>query len=292
MKSLEILQSINSTHYNAKWTLSTWLYWLIVPVMLIISVLFVFLLNADEITRAGYWGMQIDFFIKMNEVLSFLPDSLWLNMTYLGDGAVIFALFSFLIIVRTQIWAAMFGSAVCAGLMSYFGKKVLHIPRPAGVLDVELFNVIGRTLKGYNSLPSGHSITISVTAIAILATLYAHPSLLKHKLILGVGLLITLVFCLSRVAVGAHWPLDIISGLACGWIAALTGVTLARKYPRWWQSMLEGKRLYISAVILLLWALGLIVRAFDEIAAAPVLMVSAFMALCVSCVLFNKSIKG
>jgi len=279
------LLSINATPVDAHWSKSTWFVWLILPIICIELVLIAGFAYADGFERAGYTSLQTPWFIYLNDALAFLPDIVWLNMTYLGDGVVIFALFSIMLIIRAQAWAAMFASIFFASVMTNLGKSFFSMPRPAVVLDHQSFNIIGETLIGYSSLPSGHSITISFVIISILASMYANPQSKGQIANIVIGLIVLSIFCLSRVAVGAHWPLDVIAGMGCGWIAALIGVSLANYFTHWWQCMLQGKRRFILMGLLLLLSGALLARAFSEIHAAPILIISSLMSLYVSYVL-------
>ncbi|MCJ8313602.1 MAG: phosphatase PAP2 family protein [Pseudomonadales bacterium] len=242
---------------------------------------------ADQFDQSSYVVLQQDLFIEFNHYLAVLPHSLWLNMTYMGDGLVIFALFSFMLIIRAQAWAAMFASILIASVVTNVGKAYFLMPRPAVVLDNDSFFIVGDVLIGFSSFPSGHSITISFVFISMLATLFACPETIKEKIFLLLGLFILVLFCISRVAVGAHWPLDIIAGAGLGWLAALIGVSIARNYTTWWQCMLCGKRRFILAGLLMILSIILIVRVFDEFNVAPILILAAAVSLYVAFVLIK-----
>jgi hypothetical protein len=74
--------------------------------------------------------------------------------------------------------------------------------------------LIGEANKSH-SFPSGHSAT-AVAAAVLWCSALAEK---WHKWLLGSAALV----CLSRIAVGVHWPTDILAGAACGlvigWIA-------------------------------------------------------------------------
>ena len=285
------LQKINSQPVYSDWSKTTWFLWLILPVLLLEFISIFGISYTDGFVRASYVAFQKDFFIALNAQLSVLPNALWLNMTYLGDGVVVFALMSFLLIVRAQAWAAMFASILFASVVTNLGKAYFSLPRPATVLDDSAFNIIGETLIGYSSFPSGHSITISFVSVSILATLLPHPENLKQSLKLFAGFLVLGIFCLSRVAVGAHWPMDVVAGAGCGWLVGLVGVSIARVYTSWWQSMLTGKLRFVLVGLLLLLSGILIVRAFHETDALPIISLAAMVSLFVSYVLFRFPVR-
>lgn len=56
-----------------------------------------------------------------------------------------------------------------------------------------------------------------------------------------IGITIGLFIALSRVAVGAHHPLDVVCGAAIGSFSAILGILLILKYPINW---MDNKKLY------------------------------------------------
>jgi NhaP-type Na+/H+ or K+/H+ antiporter len=107
------------------------------------------------------------------------------------------------------------------------------VPRPAAVLG-DTINVIGQRLnKG--SFPSGHT----ATAFTLVAVLGAY---LRSDRQLAGMLVAAALIGLSRVAVGAHWPLDVLGGALMGWCSGFAGVWLL-------QRMEPGERPRTMAVI-------------------------------------------
>ncbi|MCT6716620.1 phosphatase PAP2 family protein, partial [Staphylococcus aureus] len=85
------------------------------------------------------------------------------------------------------------------------------VPRPAAVFDNNSFTVIGKTLSGHNSLPSGHSITIFTILTVLLFSFM--PKKLNYKIIwITTFTFAGLMIAFTRVGVGAHYPLDVIAG--------------------------------------------------------------------------------
>ncbi len=179
----------------------------------------------------AYHTAQHDSFFALNAVFSSWPTVLWSNLTLLGDGAVLLAILSPLLIRHPRSWGSVLAAAPFAALLSGALKKALAVPRPGAVLDQD-FTVIGDLLTGHNSLPSGHAITVFTAAVAVLGSV-ATPSVGRwwYGPSLAGGLLVAAMVGLSRVAVGAHWPLDVAVGAALGWIAGLCGMATERVWP-------------------------------------------------------------
>lgn len=213
-----------------------WLAWMSVPVFVILLVaLAVGVLNQWDYDKAGYWGIQRDWFISLNAVFSTWPQQVWANLSELGSGEALILLLSPLLIWYPRAWAAMLCAAPFAAVLSAFIKYFAGVPRPAAVLDPTVFTVIGETLSARNSFPSGHSITVFTAAIAFMAALKLKPQLGRHWILLLVVVSVASLAALARVAVGAHWPLDVSVGASIGWISGLIGAMLARGCPGLWE---------------------------------------------------------
>jgi membrane-associated phospholipid phosphatase len=230
---------------------------------------------------SDYGALQRDWFITINHALASAPGQIWSNLTLLGDGAVLLALLSPLILWRPQAWGAMLGAAPFAGALSATAKHWFAMPRPAAVLDPQQINVIGDALTAHNSLPSGHALTIFTGLIALLAVLLPRPAGWRQWSVVAGGLLLAGVLCLSRIAVGAHWPLDLVVGAALGWVAGLLGAALSRRYAGWPQVRRGITGRCLSVVILGL-SIALLIRAADTPPGPPALWLAGITAAAVA----------
>ncbi len=230
----------------------------------------------------SYWTIQSDWFLAANHAFGALPAGFWSHLTLLGDGAVLLCLGSVLLLWRPQAWAAMLASAPVAALISSTAKHLFAIPRPAAVLDHEAFTIIGPTLTAHNSLPSGHTITVFAGAIAALAVLIPSPRSSRQLGVVLAVVVIATILCASRVAVGAHWPLDLVAGAAGGWIAGLAGAALTRRYRGWWQFTKQSKGRYVMATLVLILSIWLLNRAVSGDPDALTLWLSGLTGLAVA----------
>lgn len=153
--------------------------------------------------------------------------------------------------------AGLLVAMVLGGLAVHAIKRTLQVDRPLAVFgpDHPLFHVIGEPLRK-GSMPSGHTAT-AWTVAGLMTLSQARASVWRH----GWWLLAALQG-LSRVAVGAHWPSDVLAGAGVGlmlaplvWSMGLThglGRWLQRPSVRPW----VGGLLPVLALLLCLLDLG------------------------------------
>jgi len=90
-------------------------------------------------------------------------------------------------------------------------KVGLHMPRPPVAMPSSTVHVLGGPETSY-SFPSGHS----AFAMLLTVTFWPHCRNLSRALLI----LFAAWVGVSRVSVGAHFPVDVIVGYLCGAISA------------------------------------------------------------------------
>ena len=186
-----------------------------------------------------YW------FTLLNAVGPVTGDSVWANITLLGDTLV--ALVLCLPLWRRRpdlIWALVF--ALILGTLWARGlKPLVDIARPAVVITDGL-HVIGKAYTA-QAFPSGHATTAFTIGGLIAMGLGRRPyAVLALTLACLVGV--------SRAVVGVHWPLDILAGAFGGWLCAVLALYLGKKTfhfgSRPWAQWTLGLALAIGAAAL------------------------------------------
>jgi membrane-associated phospholipid phosphatase len=171
----------------------------------------------------GLSHTNIPLFLLFNRLSSFTGGALWANLTSLGEGLIVLS-FAGLIAIRcpraawTVLVAGVYGTILVHGI-----KEAVGALRPAMILPPDSFTIIGPRLNVV-SFPSGHTTTITAFA----AILYLHAR--DARVAWGLLPLVVLVG-ISRMAVGAHWPMDVLGGWLIGILIAVSSYILAD----WWR---------------------------------------------------------
>jgi hypothetical protein len=137
-------------------------------------------------------------------------------------------------------------------MLTHVPKNLFPTPRPGAVLD-DAVHLLNAPL-GWGSFPSGHSITaLTAATVLILGCERIRRSVVAASCVLLLAILVPL----SRIAVGAHWPIDVLMGSALGVVAGWSGTQLLLRFPA--IDSIKGIRLaavihLVAAVVLFLAA--------------------------------------
>ncbi len=175
------------------------------------------------LTLVWITGSSTPVFFWFNGLSRYTGETLWSHLTLLGDGVVAMVLVLPLIGRRPDIVRAMMVAALLAAALTLGLKPLVGAMRPAALLPADALTIIGPVSRKY-SFPSGHTTTVFVFA----GVLFLHFT--SWRLRMAVLLLAVLVGS-SRMVVGVHWPIDVLAGAAGGWLAAVFGTLLARRWP-------------------------------------------------------------
>jgi membrane-associated phospholipid phosphatase len=170
------------------------------------------------IAGAGYHAG----FHTLNDAGRAIGDPLLATLTQCGDTLFVLSLFLTLAWRYPQmLWHAAL-AALIATLLSHGIKLATAQMRPPGVLDLQTFRQLG-PLWRHDSFPSGHTVTAFVAAGVAACRI-------PNAALRGVVLLPAAAIAFSRIAVGAHWPADTLSGAAVGLLAAWLALPAMRRW--------------------------------------------------------------
>ena len=159
-----------------------------------------------------------------------LWDTIMITLTYLGDAHVMLWI---IFLINLSCWMAagrkfpeelsmylvVFAIVMISATLALHSIKIIvDAPRPASVLSVESLHILGQKLK-YQSFPSGHTVTAFAgifTFLPIIPVTWRRGALI---LAAGIGV--------SRIAVGAHWPIDVAGGAFLGIVTGMMGWRIA-----------------------------------------------------------------
>lgn len=255
-------------------------------VLLFLFFSFFILYNEDSFTDT-YIASQKDLFLKLNSILSVNPN-LEYNISYLGDALIIFPFVFIFLFIAPKLWEAIIKSSILTLITSAILKFIFTVPRPAALFDTHSFTIMGRPNILHTSLPSGHSMTILMVVTILLYGLM--PKKLTAKIFWSTSLVILgLIVAFSRVAIGAHYPFDVVIGCVLGYIMAIIGIRIYRDKD--WLYWIKDRRFYpIIMVLLLVWTYMVTLKLIKH---NMVIFYLSLLALIVSlAVIINMYVKG
>ncbi len=191
-------------------------------------------------------GPQKDIFLAVNQWAASHAPQFWASVTLLGHTGVLMCCMAPLLVYQPKVMMSFVAAIPAGALSSLVLKHSMGASRPGDLLSPVDFNNIGAFLSG-NSFPSGHSITAFAAAAAVCASLAMRPGRMRY-VVIAASLALASLVGVSRMAVGAHWPTDVVAGAGLGWLAGLSGVWLSEHFTAWWQRS--------SAQVLVLLALA------------------------------------
>ncbi|MCB0462440.1 MAG: phosphatase PAP2 family protein [Flavobacteriaceae bacterium] len=259
---------------------------LILPIILLFLFFVFFAFNIKNTFADTYVESQKAMFLELNELLSVYPNLAY-NITYLGDCLVLFPFVFIFLFAAPKFWEVLLTSSLFTIITSALLKFIFAIPRPAALIDIDTFTIMGRPNIMHTSLPSGHSMT-AFTVVTILLFAFM-PQKKSHKVLWSVILIsIGLSIAFSRVAVGAHYPFDVVLGCTIGYIMAILGITINKNTN--WLFWMKNRKFY--PIIMLIFSVWMYLVILKLIKHNMVIFYLSFIALIVTfCIITFKYVK-
>ena len=168
----------------------------------------------------GDWDHSL--FIESNKLMQVLPESIWQFLTTLS-GPLVAPLLVFTLFYKQPLFLRTLLIAVVLGMIANYGLKYgFSYPRPASVLAANDFFSSGPKMSS-PSFPSGHTLTIFLLMSLV-------SQWLRDLRLTVILFTIASVLSLSRIAVGAHWPSDVLFGALLGWSLGWLAIQISAKF--------------------------------------------------------------
>lgn len=164
---------------------------------------------------------NVQLFMWLNRRFEFAGDMFWITLMTFGDGLVVCVLLLPFVRRKPELVWAMLISWFFVTLWVQGLKFSFNVPRPLSVLSPDVFHVAGAQYKS-KSFPSGHAATAAMFAATFCL-------IFRQKWVRACVITLALLISLSRIAMGIHWPMDVLAGFLGGWLSAALGYLLAMR---------------------------------------------------------------
>lgn len=173
-------------------------------------------------TLIWLFDLNRELFYLINGLHVLAPDGFWARLTVMGDALLALPLTLIFLRYMPRVFAPMFVATFITPIILHSIKGLADLPRPGGAISPVDFHVV-EPLYTHHSFPSGHS----TMAFAWICIVIFQLDSAKQRLWGSVLLIVGSCVALSRVIVGAHWPVDVFFGAALGWSTAMLSIWIS-----------------------------------------------------------------
>jgi membrane-associated phospholipid phosphatase len=182
------------------------------------------------IVAVALTGTDVSLFLAINSTSArLLPDDFVAVITMFGEGLWLTAFLSAFLLLAPRVNFAVLYASPIALLLTHGPKQLLHVARPSSVLASTNVHLIGAPTAA-NSCPSGHAL---VTALVATTVILGCSAVRRRPAVIVLILIVLCSIGLSRIAIGAHWPIDVLWGMMLGVATGALGVHLTYRFPQW-----------------------------------------------------------
>ncbi len=177
------------------------------------SLLFFFICASSFLFISG----NANCFLILNQYHQPILEKVFIGVSYLGDGVfVILVSLLFFIFKKRKEALLIFATYALSGILAQIIKNLIPMPRPLLFFKPEQYNhfIEGVSYANMASFPSGHTTSAFALATTLIFIIKSKKwDILLLILAIGVGF--------SRIYLGQHFLLDVITGAFLGFISTI-----------------------------------------------------------------------
>jgi len=214
------------------------------------------------------FNLNEQLFFYINNLSSYTGKWIWPVLTIFGDPLIILCIGLSFIHFQPKIAFSILPAMLLGIILVFSIKWGLNIARPSFILDQGQFFLLG-TSPSSPAFPSGH--TTGIMALTTLMLLHCNRHIISIVI-----LIFAFLVAISRIMVGAHWPLDIGGGMVLGWAIA----TVTNKFTQNWKN--DTKKQNFLLISLLVCAFFLIIKNTGHPQVYPIQVIIALYGLLIA----------
>ena len=178
-----------------------------------------------------------------------LPAWFWALINLGGDAWVILLILLLIERFPGEITSWVLKTWLIGALIAQLIKSLFPMPRPASVLGVDNLSIIDHPPLLSGSMPSGHALA-AISCALIVCTVLKLRGAKNWQLVLIV--LTAGIAAWARVAVGAHWPSDVIAGAGLAFSVVAVSLLWERQHSwnAWFQRTSGGLFLIVLHILI------------------------------------------
>lgn len=193
---------------------------------------------------------------------AWIGSEVWLTLTFWGDLSPLLLLGVWLARQDPARRSLLLKLLLVGVVLTQLPKYGLNLPRPQSVLEPGVLQILGHPPGFVHSMPSGHALAVaSVLAwMCWVCWMKGRPAVSWWRICLAAGVALWVGW--SRVAVGAHWPADVLVGWGLGLLTLVLALWWERRQS-WAKSLSTRAGRWFWMVVPLLPAADLAVKHVD-----------------------------
>lgn len=189
-------------------------------------------------------GFNLSLMLKIHQS-PIMPEWFWAMFNLGGDAFVVLLILLLAERKTGEITSWVFKTWCIGGVLVHLIKHSFPTPRPGLVIGVEHLSLIDHPALLSGSMPSGHALAAFCCGLIVSTQIISKGG--SRLWLLAVAVLVSLS-AWARVAVGAHWPVDVIAALGLAIFVLASACYWEKKYC--WNAWFQTKTGIVFLIVI------------------------------------------